>query len=131
MNTYKIRYNGESNFSFFIEAAHEVYHSFGSIKNLRSCNAKIYYCFDEKIAVLKSYDTIVALAYIPKSFCIDFSRIVRRERTTISTLPDMLPMPMANSRTTIQHISKFCKDLNITDKYVLYPTKDYPEYIGK
>ena len=129
MNTYKTPYNGQSNVSIFIGAAHEVYHSLGAVKNLRSSNAKIYYSFDENIAVLKSYDTIVAIAYIPESYCIDFSRIVRRERTTISILPDMQPMPMANSTTTNQHISKFCHDLNISDKYVLYPTTEYPEYI--
>lgn len=124
------KYTGDERTAIFIECARELLHSWGKTNNLRECNAKIYWSFNEKLAILKSYNTVVAIAYIPDSYCVDFSRIVRCERITIPNA-DSLPMPMANSRTTSQHISKFCKDLNINTLYAVYPTKDYPEYIRK
>jgi hypothetical protein len=128
METVKVKYGEKLNPSFFIGAAREVYYNFGRVKNLRSCNAKMYYSFDEKIVVLKSYDTLVAIAYIPDHYCIDYSRVVRRE-ITAETMYDSQPQPMANSHTTSQQIYKFCKDNNIDLIWQVYPTEENPEYI--
>ena len=124
------KYVGDSNTEVFIEAAREIMHSYGHVDRLNNCQAKMYHSCDENIVVLKSYDTPVAIAYIPGGYVIDFSRIVRREPATI-LFPDSKPQPMAYSTTTSQHITKFCKLLNIETLYALYPSKDYPEYIRK
>ena len=128
MKTIKVKYGEEFNPSIFIGGAREVYYNFYRVKNLHQCNAKMYYSFDENIVVLKSYDTLVAIAYIPGNYCIDYSRVVRCE-ITAETMYDTRPQPMANSRTTSQQIFKFCKELNINTLWQVYPTKENPEYI--
>ena len=128
MNTIKVKYGEQFSPAFFIGAAHEVYYNSGCIKNLHHCNAKMYYSINGDIVVLKSYNTLVAIAYIPVSYCIDFSRVVRREITAESMYHSQ-PQPMANSRTTSQQIYKFCKELNIENLWQVYPTEENPEYI--
>lgn len=71
---------------------------FKHVAQLRKCNANVFE--NNRFYYLMSYGTVVAIIYKNHNVCIDFLRLV-----------------YGYTATSAQHISKFCKDYNVTTIY--------------